>query len=228
MVTYKKYVLEALGYMDTSKGRRLTIGPSGKSSTTTSTRSPVSTIRPPAPVAAAAPTAMAAPATVAAAPSIAPSASTTPMPRTQPAVTTRNVPSTAGTISGAGKNGQLQPSELVRVGKYQAGPSGQSQWYKNDAYLAPDAARAFQRAQQEYGKPIQINSAYRNLEHQKGLSREGHRVVARSGTSRHGLGKALDLQNGTSAYNWMKANGPKYGWHYAAISGDPYHFEYKG
>lgn len=142
----------------------------------------------------------------------------------KPAVTTRNVPSTTFT----GKNGNLSPSQLVKVGQYDAGAAGRSQWYGTDAYLEPKAAQAFKAAQQDFGGPIKINSAYRNIAHQQGLSKEGHKVVGRPGRSMHGIGKALDLQRGTPEYSWMKTNGPKYGWHFASIPGDPHHFEYKG
>ena len=147
-------------------------------------------------------------------------------PRTvPPAVTRINAPTVA-----TGKNGQLSPAELVKVGKYNAGSAGMRQWYANDAYLAPAAAQAFNALQQSFGRPINISSAYRNLEHQKGLSGEGHAVVARSGTSKHGLGRALDVSpnQDPEGYKWLKQNGPQFGWQYANIPGDPYHFEYKG
>ena len=120
----------------------------------------------------------------------------------------------------------MQPSDLIKVGKYNAGAAGRAQWYGTDAYLAPDAGRAFLAAQQAYGKTIPINSAYRNIEHQAGVRRQTT-VAAKPGTSRHGLGRALDLQPNTPAYNWFKNNGPKYGWYFAAIRNDPYHFEYR-
>lgn len=154
------------------------------------------------------------------------------------AVTQRNVPTvsypaqtTAPTQAqpmGAGRNGQLTPKDLKTVGKYNAGPSGSRQWYGNNALLSPKAADAFLAAQQAFGRLIPINSAYRNLEHQKGLSREGHKVVGRAGTSKHGLGMAIDIQPNNPAYSWLQRNGPKFGWYFASIPGDPYHFEFKG
>lgn len=139
-----------------------------------------------------------------------------------PAVTQRNIPTQ--TLS-QNKNGNLEPSELLRVGKYNASPVGLKQWYTNNAYLLPKAAQAFLLAQREYGKQIPINSAYRNLEHQAGLNAK---VKAQAGRSKHGFGLALDMQPGTNAYNWFKTNGPRYGWYFAGIQGDPYHFEFRG
>jgi LAS superfamily LD-carboxypeptidase LdcB len=157
---------------------------------------------------------------------------------TAPTVTQRNVTTstypTQTTVptqtqqTSLGKNGQLTPKELKPVGKYNAGPSGARQWYGNTALLNPRAADAFLAAQQAYGQQIPINSAYRNLEHQKGLSGEGHKVVGRAGTSRHGLGAAIDVQPNTPAYNWLTRNGPQFGWYFASIPGDPYHFEFRG
>lgn len=155
-----------------------------------------------------------------------------------PVVTQRNVATTSYPVqttaptqaqpSAGGRNGQLTAQELKPVGKYNAGPSGARQWYGNTALLHPRAADAFLAAQQAYGQQIPINSAYRNLEHQRGLSGEGHKVVGRAGTSRHGLGMAIDIQPNTPAYNWFMRNGPQFGWHFASIKGDPYHFEFRG
>ncbi|NDA63892.1 MAG: hypothetical protein EBX50_17970 [Chitinophagia bacterium] len=155
-----------------------------------------------------------------------------------PAVTQRNVSTTSYPVQTTaptqaqpmvtGRNGQLTPNDLKPVGKYNAGPAGARQWYGNTALLSPKAADAFLAAQQAYGQQIPINSAYRNIEHQKGLSKEGHRVVGKAGTSRHGLGMAIDVQPSTPAYNWLVRNGPQFGWHFASIPGDPYHFEFRG
>ena len=131
------------------------------------------------------------------------------------------------TQSKSGKgNGNLQPGDLSRVGTLSMAPDYQD-WYKNSAMLNPVAAKGFLSAQQEYGKGIPINSAYRSAKHQQAIQ-GSYGVVAKPGTSRHGLGLALDLQPNTAPYNWFKKNGPKYGWFYAAIPGDPYHFEYRG
>jgi len=145
---------------------------------------------------------------------------TAPSATVPPAVTRVNAPTTT-----VGKNGQLTPQELTPVGKYAASPVGKKQWYGDTAMLSPRAAAAFLAAQQSYGKPIPINSAYRSLDHQAGISAK---VKATPGRSKHGLGLALDIQPGTDAYNWLVQNGSKFGWHFAGIRNDPYHFEYRG
>ena len=125
--------------------------------------------------------------------------------------------------SGKG-NGFLTSADLMKVNSLAYAPD-YSDWYGNSAMLNPSAAKSFMAAQQAYGKNIPINSAYRSYKHQQAVSGP---VKAAPGHSRHGLGLAIDLQPGTAAYNWMRKNGSKYGWYYAAIPGDPYHFEYRG
>jgi len=164
-------------------------------------------------------------------PASAPAAVAPPVTQRNVATTTYPVQTTAPTQAvqtATGRNGQLTQRELKPVGKYNAGPSGKRQWYADNAFLSPRAADAFLAAQQAFGRPFPINSAYRNLEHQRGLSGEGHKVVGKAGTSRHGLGMAIDIQPNTPHYNWFKQNGPQFGWHFASIPGDPYHFEFRG
>ena len=122
------------------------------------------------------------------------------------------------------KNGYLTSADLMKV-KPLSYPADYQDWYGNTAMLNPNAGRAFLAAEKEYGKDIPINSAYRSYEHQRRVSGS---VKASPGYSKHGLGLAIDLQPNTPYYNWMRENGPKYGWYYSNIPGDPYHFEYKG
>ena len=145
-------------------------------------------------------------------------------PRTgpAPALTSKaNAPSKPQ--SGKG-NGYLTSSDLIKI-KSLAYPADYKDWYGNNAMLNPTAGKAFLAAQQEYGKDIPINSAYRSYKHQQNVKGS---VKASPGYSRHGVGLALDLEPGSDSYKWMMKNGPKHGWYYAAIPGDPYHFEYKG
>jgi hypothetical protein len=125
--------------------------------------------------------------------------------------------------SGKG-NGFLTSSDLMKI-KSLSYTADYQDWYGNNAMLNPTAGKAFLAAQQAYGKDIPINSAYRSYEHQRNVKGS---VRATPGYSRHGVGLALDLQPGSDSYNWMMKNGSKYGWYYASIPGDPYHFEYKG
>lgn len=138
-----------------------------------------------------------------------------------------STPLVTPTQSRSGKgNGMLTPQDLIKVKNLSYAPDYRD-WYGSSAMLNPIAGKAFLAAQQEYGKDIPINSAYRSVKHQQAIQ-GSYGVVAKPGTSRHGLGLALDLEPNTPAYNWLKKNGPKFGWFYAAIPGDPYHFEYRG
>jgi hypothetical protein len=127
--------------------------------------------------------------------------------------------------SGKG-NGFLTASDLMKIKTLSMTPDYKD-WYGNNAFLNPAAGKAFLEAQKAYGKDIPINSAYRSYQHQKAIGGK-YGVVAAPGTSKHGLGLGLDLQPGTPDYKWMRENGPKFGWYYANIKGDPYHFEYRG
>ncbi len=146
-------------------------------------------------------------------------------------------PQTKGTVTQTGRgglpltgeNGRLKPSQLTRVGTLADTPD-YNDWYGNGAYLRHDAARQFLKAKSDANKQgitLIITSAYRSLEHQRAL-RGLYSVVAAPGTSQHGEGRALDIRPSTKGWNWFVANGPNYGWYYAAIPGDDVHFEFRG
>jgi hypothetical protein len=134
------------------------------------------------------------------------------------------------TVQNNGQNGRLKRSQLTRVGPLSSPPDGGPYWYGNGAYLAHAAAKWFikaKQAAQKEGVSFVINSAYRSYEHQQALVGI-YSVVAAPGTSSHGWGTAVDLQTGTSGYEWMVNNGPNYGWYYMKIPNDPVHFEFRG
>ena len=135
-----------------------------------------------------------------------------------------------------GSNGNLAPSQLKQVGvisnvdeyypKSQK-PNG-SYWYsigwgRAKAMLLISAADQFLAAAaqaKKEGITIPITSAYRSYEHQLAVIRNPSSYTpAAAGTSSHGDGIGLDIQDGTPGYNWMQKNGPKYGWHYQALPG---------
>ena len=53
-------------------------------------------------------------------------------------------------------------------------------------------------------------------------------LAARPGTSNHGLGRAVDVNLGTSpgASDWLRKNGARYGFH--TIPREPWHWEFRG
>ncbi|MGL5859817.1 MAG: D-alanyl-D-alanine carboxypeptidase family protein [Phycicoccus sp.] len=116
-------------------------------------------------------------------------------------------------------------------------------WRAPGERLAPRAAAAFNALSQAYaaqtGTPLCVTDSYRSLSEQYSIKAKRGRFAATPGTSRHGLGRALDLcggvqQFGSPAHLWMKQNAPLYGWFHpswAAAGGslpEPWHFEYGG
>jgi hypothetical protein len=108
--------------------------------------------------------------------------------------------------------------------------------------LRSDAAAAFARlsaaAQEELGG-LCVTDSYRSYARQVDVFARKPDLAAVPGTSRHGFGVALDLgcgveQFGTPAYRWMKANGPRFGWHHPAWAEpdgsmpEPWHWEFAG
>lgn len=111
-------------------------------------------------------------------------------------------------------------------------------------HLRCDAAQAFEQMNVSYkgtfGTNIAITDTYRPYEEQVSVyatSRPG--FAAKPGTSNHGWALATDLggginQFGSSQYNWMKANAPKFGFihpSWAEPGGsapEPWHWVYTG
>lgn len=130
-------------------------------------------------------------------------------------------PSTRGvTAKSAGADAaQEDVANLIKFG----GESGSENHYLG---LRPDVIDNFEKMISEYGKPVQINSAYRSFEEQKKQwdnRGSNSNKVARPGTSRHESGKALDLNSSDVAA--LKTLGllDKYGFN--TIDGDPPHIQ---
>ncbi|MCW2614042.1 MAG: D-alanyl-D-alanine carboxypeptidase, partial [Frankiales bacterium] len=109
--------------------------------------------------------------------------------------------------------------------------------------LRADAAAAFARMtaahRADRGSGLCVTDSYRPYAAQVSVYRRKPHLAAVPGTSRHGLGIALDLgcgvqRFGSASYRWMKANGPRFGWvhpGWAEPGGsmpEPWHWEYVG
>lgn len=109
--------------------------------------------------------------------------------------------------------------------------------------LRPDAAADFARLQAasvaERGEGLCVTDSYRSYGAQVDVFARKPRLAAVPGTSRHGLGTALDLgcgveSFGTAAHRWMQVNGPRFGWVHPAWAGprgsmpEPWHWEHAG
>ncbi len=109
--------------------------------------------------------------------------------------------------------------------------------------LRADAAAAFNRmtaaARADRGSRLCVNDSYRSYAGQISVFRRTPRLAAVPGTSRHGLGVAVDLgcgveRFGSGGYRWMKANAGRFGWVHPAWAEpggglpEPWHWEYVG
>jgi len=108
--------------------------------------------------------------------------------------------------------------------------------------LRADAAVAIAKLNVAYtkrfGKAICLTDTYRSLSDQRRLRALKPGLAAVAGTSQHGWGLAVDLcggvdNYGSTAYRWLSANGPAYGWDnpdWALPGGsgptEPWHWEY--
>lgn len=108
-------------------------------------------------------------------------------------------------------------------------------------FLRADAARAFWLLDAAYrarfGHHICVTDSYRPLREQYAVYRKTPALAAVPGTSRHGLGVAVDLgcgieSYGSTAFTWMKQHAPRYGWVHPAWAEhdpfEPWHWEYTG
>ena len=104
-----------------------------------------------------------------------------------------------------GYKNALLPFAPVPVLEFIEETRGARDYYINPATgkpgyaLHPAAAAAWKKAKAELDSkniPVQVYSAYRDLEHQSGLSKKanGGPTVAKGGTSAHGWGMAIDLR----------------------------------
>ena len=118
-------------------------------------------------------------------------------------------------------NGRISPENLTPIG------GGHS--------LAGPAAPAFQRlvaAAARDGVAFGVNDSYRSFQEQvalarsKGLYSQGG-LAATPGTSQHGWGLAVDLDLDPKAQAWMRANGPRFGFH-EDVPREPWHWTFQG
>ena len=154
------------------------------------------------------------------------SAQATARARAVPAVS-----ASCGGSSARGANGFLSAAALCPLD----GAPGQA--------LRADAAAAFDRlttaSKASRGTALCVTDSYRSYARQVSVYARKPSLAAVPGTSRHGYGVAVDLgcgvqRFGSSAYRWMKANGPRFGWvhpSWAEPRGsmpEPWHWEYVG
>lgn len=102
------------------------------------------------------------------------------------------------------------------------------------AELAPHWDKMAAAAAQA-GIRLSLTSGYRSREHQQrlwdealqkyGSASAARKWVAPPGTSNHQGGTALDIDVSGGVYDWLRANGPKFGFH-QPMSWEPWHWEH--
>ncbi|MDM8084643.1 M15 family metallopeptidase [Cellulomonas cellasea] len=135
------------------------------------------------------------------------------------------------TAEGDGSNGHLPMSVMCHI-PWGTDQLGYAQYLRCDAADALTGLNdAFRAA---FGESIAMDLTYRSYADQVAMKAAFGALAARPGTSSHGLGTALDVQEwpdvygfGTERYAWLVENGPAHGWHAPArVREDGPHPEY--
>jgi hypothetical protein len=139
------------------------------------------------------------------------------------------------TADGDGSNGRMPMSSMCLI-PWGTDQLGFAQYLRCDA---ADALTALNEAfTARFGAPIDMDLTYRSYADQVAMKAAFGGLAATPGTSSHGTGTALDVQEwaiydfGSERYTWLVENGPTYGWYAPARvrQGQPYaeywHFEY--
>jgi zinc D-Ala-D-Ala carboxypeptidase len=140
------------------------------------------------------------------------------------------------TADGDGSNGNMPASAMCRI-EWGTDQLGFAQYLRCDA---ADALTALNEAfTARFGSSIDLDLTYRSYADQVAMKAAFGGLAATPGTSSHGTGTALDVQEwatyafGSERYTWLVENGPTYGWYAPARvrEGQPYaeywHFEYE-
>ncbi|HEX5333057.1 MAG TPA: M15 family metallopeptidase [Cellulomonas sp.] len=120
------------------------------------------------------------------------------------------------TADGDGSNGHMPMSSMCLIG-WGTDQIGSPQYLRCDAADAlaglNDAFRA------RFGESLAMDLTYRSYDEQMRIAAYYGALAAKPGTSSHGLGTALDVQEwpgvygfGTERYVWLVASAPTYGW----------------
>ena len=147
-----------------------------------------------------------------------PAARSAPTPAA-PSATAPGIPvwvTSIPTADGDGSNGFMPASAMCLI------PWGTDQ-IGSPQYLRCDAASALtglnDAFQAKFGAQIAMDLTYRSYDDQVRIRAYYGALAAKPGTSNHGLGLALDVQEwpdtygfGTPRYEWLIANGPTFGW----------------
>jgi hypothetical protein len=127
-------------------------------------------------------------------------------------------------------NGRIAQSALARCVNYHpltGEPVGTS-----GGFLMAAAARQWLVMDAHYfatfNRHLSLSEGYRDIVSQNvryAIYRAGGNLAAYPGTSNHGWGRSVDI--GPEGREWVKANGPAFGFH-ATVPSESWHFDYLG
>lgn len=89
--------------------------------------------------------------------------------------------------------------------------------------LRPSSVGGFRSYQQQYD--IVDWDLYECEGRWRKKGSNGAVIVAKPGTSNHGIGKAIDV-SGTDSQQWIKENGRSFGWYWGEVTSEDWHFTY--
>ena len=120
------------------------------------------------------------------------------------------------TADGDGSNGHMPMSSMCLIG-WGTDQIGSPQYLRCDAAAALSQLNDAFRAR--FGESLSMDLTYRSYAEQVRIAAYYGDVAAKPGTSSHGLGTALDVQEwpgvygfGTERYAWLVNNAPTYDW----------------
>ena len=124
--------------------------------------------------------------------------------------------------------GRFQNGGLVQASHSQTGtgfqPKGMNDANNRPLVLSEGGAEAFLKMAQQSGgkvKSSDVNSAKR--------SKSKNSAEGGATNSNHLYGNGLDVQSGSSSWNWMKSNASSHGWHWNDYLGPQgWHWDYTG
>lgn len=157
-------------------------------------------------------------------------------PRPAPARAQAQAPAPRVSVPSGGGGGSCSGS----AGSYPNGfiPASALCPISGGGLLRADAAAAFNALAAERGG-LCVTDTYRDYASQVSVYARKPGLAAVPGTSNHGFGIAVDLcggveRFGSEAYEWMKANAPRFGWEHPSWAEpggarpEPWHWEYVG
>lgn len=108
----------------------------------------------------------------------------------------------------ASANGRLLASELALI-------PGTNEYIRKD--LLPQLVALMRAFKAHFGRDLKITDGYRSYDEQVAIKKAKPYLAGTPGTSKHGLGIAVDLGSGVQAsftspeHLWLRANGPAFG-----------------